>query len=395
MNGGNLHAAQRANADGIAALNAGQGPAAVAAFSAAVAADPAAGPLWRNLAHAYRLCGETGAERKALEQALAIDRTDFVALLRMAQLLQRIGDEVGAMQTWAGVLQLARSWPSPSAELQAELAAGQLYVSALQGRMGEASRDALAPLAVQFDETEARRVNAFVDVALGRRAIFTNSCAGVHYPFLPADEFFDRRHFPWFDELEAAAGAIRAELDALLGAGCAELRPYVKLDAGTPANVWDSLDNSLDWGACFLWEYGAPNLPVLERCPRTAKILRGLPLQVIPGRAPNAFFSILRPGKSIPPHTGVTNTRAIVHLGLDVPPDCAFRVGGETRAWQQGKSFAFDDTIEHEAWNHSDRPRAVLILDCWNPHLTVHERAAITAYFAASDTALGKPKPLE
>jgi len=113
-----------------------------------------------------------------------------------------------------------------------------------------------------------------------------------------------------------------------------------------------------------------------------------MPLQRIPGRAPNAFFSLLRPGKRIPPHTGVTNTRAIVHLALDVPPECGFRVGGETREWVEGKAFAFDDTIEHEAWNGSDRRRAVLILDTWNPHLSQREREAVRVHFAASDAAL-------
>jgi aspartyl/asparaginyl beta-hydroxylase (cupin superfamily) len=39
----------------------------------------------------------------------------------------------------------------------------------------------------------------------------------------------------------------------------------------------------------------------------------------------------------------------------------------------------FDDTIEHEAWNDSDSPRAVLIFDIWNPLLTEAEREAIKA----------------
>ena len=54
----------------------------------------------------------------------------------------------------------------------------------------------------------------------------------------------------------------------------------------------------------------------------------------------------------------------------------------------EGQAFAFDDTIEHEAWNDSDRRRAVLILDGWNPHLAQAEREAILAYFAASDAEL-------
>ena len=381
-------AARRANADGLAALRGGDGAAAVRAFEAATQADPAAGPLWRNLAHAHRLTDDAAGERAALDRALALDRTDFAAQLRLAQLLEREGEEIAALQAWNGALQLASRMAALPPGLDGELDAGRRYVAALQDRLAAASEAALAPLGAGLDETEARRVRAFVDLALGRRAVFHNHCAGVQYPFLPADEFFDRRHFAWFAELEAAARAVRGELEALLADGDAVLRPYVRLDEGTPDNVWSALDGSLDWGSCFLWEYGEPNPPILERCPATAALLARLPLQRIPGRAPNAFFSLLRPGKTIPPHTGVTNTRAIVHLALDVPPECGFRVGGETREWVEGQAFAFDDTIEHEAWNRSDRRRAVLILDTWNPHLSEREREAIAAYFAASDAAL-------
>ncbi|MBV8146008.1 MAG: aspartyl/asparaginyl beta-hydroxylase domain-containing protein, partial [Gammaproteobacteria bacterium] len=38
----------------------------------------------------------------------------------------------------------------------------------------------------------------------------------------------------------------------------------------------------------------------------------------------------------------------------------------------------FDDTIEHEAWNDSDTPRAILIFDVWNPLLSDAERELIT-----------------
>ena len=99
----------------------------------------------------------------------------------------------------------------------------------------------------------------------------------------------------------------------------------------------------------------------------------------VPGHAPTAFFSILDPKTHIPPHTGVTNTRLTVHLPLIVPPDCKFRVGSETREWVAGKAWVFDDTIEHEARNGSDEPRAILIFDIWNPFLTPAERDLIRA----------------
>jgi len=77
-----------------------------------------------------------------------------------------------------------------------------------------------------------------------------------------------------------------------------------------------------------------------------------------------------RPSRVIDPRT---------KLPLIVPPDCGFRVGGETREWIPGKAWVFDDTIEHEAWNRSDSPRAVLIFDIWNPLLTAAERDVVRA----------------
>jgi aspartyl/asparaginyl beta-hydroxylase (cupin superfamily) len=77
---------------------------------------------------------------------------------------------------------------------------------------------------------------------------------------------------------------------------------------------------------------------------------------------------------------------------LLVPPACRFRVGGETRRVQAGSAWVFDDTIEHEAWNDSDTPRAILIFDVWNPQLTACERALVretTAVLAAYNEAEG------
>ena len=388
-----LAKAQEANAHGMAALRARDHAATVAAFGRATAADPTAIPLWSNLAHAYRLAGDGAGERFALERALSIDRTDFAPQLRMAQLLQRLGEETAALQAWSGAFQLAAQMPALSPAIEAEIAAGRAYCDALQGRIESRLDAAFDAVSGGWDECETRRITAFVDRALGKRAIYANECAGLHYPFLPADEYFDRRHFDWLDQLEAGAGVIRAELDDLLASPGEVLRPYVRMDKGTPQNLWSALDHSLDWSACFLWEYGLPNQPVLDRCPQTAALLERLPLARIPGRAPNAFFSMLRPHTRIPPHTGVTNTRAIIHLALDIPSGCGFRVGGETRQWVEGTAFAFDDTIEHEAWNDSDHRRAVLIIDTWNPHLTQRERDAIVRYTDMADNALAAPQP--
>ena len=40
----------------------------------------------------------------------------------------------------------------------------------------------------------------------------------------------------------------------------------------------------------------------------------------------------------------------------------------------------FDDTFRHEAWNRSDSTRIILLMDCWNPHLTEVEKRAVRQF---------------
>lgn len=379
--------AVEANRLGIAALQAGDNDAAARHFGAAIAADPQSGALQRNLASAWRALGDDDRELAALDAALALDRRDLMAWIRKGERHEARDDKGAALAAWSAALALGAQLDPVPPPLVPLLAHGQAFVAGATDTMFAAASGAFEGMRGDLSETEARRGEAFIASTLGRRRIYRNECAGGYYPFLPADEFFDRGHFPWFPEIEAETDAIRAELQALLDDPGEALRPYVRMEAGSPDTIWSSLDNKLDWGACFLWEYGEPNQPVLDRCPATAAALAAIPGARIPGRAPSAFFSMLKPQTRIPPHTGVTNTRAIVHLPLIVPSGCGFRVGGETRAWEEGTAFAFDDTIEHEAWNDSDDLRAVLIFDVWNPHMTAGERDLLLRYFASADAS--------
>jgi len=223
-------------------------------------------------------------------------------------------------------------------------------------------------------------VDRCLDLLTGKRSRYNSQPTFMYFPEIPTVEFFDRAEFPWLDAVEAAADEIRTELTTVLVTDRAGLEPYISYpEKGVPLDQWKELNKSRRWSAYFLWNQGAPQPAHLARCPRTAEVLRSVPQCDVPRRGPTAFFSILDAGTHIPPHTGVTNTRAIVHLPLIVPPDCSLRVGGETREWAPGKAWVFDDTIEHEAWNRSDTPRGVLIFDIWNPYLSAAERDLIRA----------------
>jgi aspartyl/asparaginyl beta-hydroxylase (cupin superfamily) len=207
----------------------------------------------------------------------------------------------------------------------------------------------------------------------------------LHFPKLPAIEFFEREDFPWLDALEAGTDAMREELLAVLEdpASDAEIVPYVDYSIDKPLDQWRTLNRSKQWSAYYLLKDSGRVESHLARCPRTAALLEAAPLADVPGHAPTAFFSMLQPRTRIPPHTGVTNTRLVCHVPLVIPPGCGFRVGSETRQWELGKAWVFDDTIEHEAWNDSDEPRYILIIDLWNPYLTEAERDWVRTATAA------------
>lgn len=86
------------------------------------------------------------------------------------------------------------------------------------------------------------------------------------------------------------------------------------------------------------------------------------------------YVSRMGPGTHIAAHRGPTNLRVRCHLGIEVPSgDCAIRVAGETRYWEEGRCLVFDDFFEHEAWNHTAHDRIVLIVDLWHPALSPSE----------------------
>ncbi len=358
---------------------------AAALFRRAIAADPVAPELHINLATAMRESGNDDGEQAALEGALAIDQRHFMALVRLAELFERRGEDDRAAERWSGVLAMSVLLEDRTPAIDTMLAHAHAFVARQQAAFAEAVDTGLARLRDGIAPGDRRRVDGCIDALVGRRRIYTNICSGLHVPFLPADEFFDRAHFPWLAQIEAQTDIIRTELEALLAADSPGIQPYVVMQPGTPENKWSALDNRLDWGAFHLWKNGVRDDAACARCPQTAAAIEALPLADLPARAPSVFFSLLRPGTRLPAHTGVSNVRAIIHLPLIVPDKCGFRVGGETREWRVGEAWAFDDTIEHEAWNRSDQLRAILIFDVWNPYLTEVERDVLRAFFPVAD----------
>jgi aspartyl/asparaginyl beta-hydroxylase (cupin superfamily) len=377
------------NSAGLRALNQGDPAAAAALLARAAAADPASPLLWYNLSMAHRAGGDSLAEEQALDRALDLDPYFDHALLSRGRVCEDRDDIPAALGYYDRLLAAHDPNVPHGPGFAAGLAAARALVEDHRRRTADRLDTALAPALESVAEADSLRFRHFVDTSVGRRKIYVHQPLVLHYPYLPAEQFFSRDHFPWLPALEAATPVIRAELQALLAANDGGFAPYVAYPAGAPVNQWAALNHNDAWSARFFLEHGIPQAELRTRCPQTAALLDSLPLFDLPGRGPVAFFSLLKPRTHIPPHTGATNIRTIIHLPLIVPADCRFRVGNETRGWVEGEAFAFDDTIEHEAWNGSDALRAVLIIDAWNPHISAAERRLLHDYVAALDAAGG------
>jgi aspartyl/asparaginyl beta-hydroxylase (cupin superfamily) len=348
-------------------------------FQRATSADPSHPALWSNLAASLSALGLQQEEMEAIERALALEPRHLASLLQKAQLIEARGDIRTAARMYRNALATLPAGITPPATSAPAVAHARDVVRADDSALAETLEAQLAPIRERHGGSSFGRVDRCLGLLTGERRRYTPQPTFMYFPEIPALEFFDRSDFPWLDAIEAATDEIRAELTTVLVSDRAGLEPYVAYPEGVPLDQWRELNKSRRWSAYFLWNQGVAQQAHMARCPRTVQLLEGAPQCDVAHRGPTAFFSILDAATSIPSHCGVTNTRLTVHLPLIVPPDCGFRVGSETRQWVPGKAWVFDDTIEHEAWNRSDLPRAILIFDIWNPFLTTAERDLVRA----------------
>ena len=349
-------------------------------LQAATRAHPGEAFLWISMATTARALSRPADEISALEKVLALDPRNLRALLHMGALHEGKGEGRAAAAVYRTALQSVPRGANLPPEMRTHLQHAQRLVddnnTALEGFLDER----LEAIRARHGSRSLRRFDSCLATVLQKQPIYRQRPTFMYFPELPAIEFHDRDQFPWLDVLEAATDDIRAEFVKVFAEDAGKLEPYVQGMA--QSDLWRELNESRRWSVYYLWRAGEAQPENLARCPKTAEALKAWPQCDLPGSGPSAVFSILDAKTRIPPHTGVNNARLICHLPLIVPEGCWFRVGSQTREWNEGQAFVFDDTIEHEAWNGSDVPRAVLIFDIWNPAVSEAERELVSALTA-------------
>jgi aspartate beta-hydroxylase len=182
------------------------------------------------------------------------------------------------------------------------------------------------------------------------------------YPDLKSRPWYDTAYFPLAVYLEKNYEAIRSELLTLDSSGFQQAHNRIK--------------RSGSWDVLFFYERGYRRDENCNACP---VVMNGIDnnsaMRTVAGLV---YLSRLRAGAHISAHRGPTNMRLRCHLGVTVPQgDCAIRVGEDVRRWQEGRCMVFDDYFEHEAWNHTENDRIVLVVDMWHPELSATEVALL------------------
>jgi len=377
------HPPSDARAHGIEALRKGDALKARESFEHIVAAGEADASAYIGLAYACAGLKDHPAARAAVDRALALEPRNPRALIMKADYLAALGDARAASSFYRAVVSTAPPPDQLPADLRSELARAEAMCARYAAQFEAFLRERLAARGL-VEGPSTGRFRDSLDILTGGKKIYFQEPRQYFFPGLPQIQFYERSDFAWLDGVEAATADIRAELIEILKQESA-FKPYVEGNPNLPQTDAQGMLNNPEWSAFYLWKNGAIVPENAARCPKTLNALADVPLARVPGRSPSILYSLLRPGARIPPHTGEVNTRLICHLPLIVPDKCSFRVGNDTRTPVEGRAWVFDDTIEHEAWNGSDRTRVILLFEIWRPELTGSERASVSAIFEAID----------
>jgi len=152
------------------------------------------------------------------------------------------------------------------------------------------------------------------------------------------------------------------QIDSILDAStCTDRRRILealknKCDAsGSSAWVsgWDGYTGWLNWGICIDYQFPLGDVGM----PKTVALLkqyRGIKF---------ASISLLRPSQimNVHYHPEMQSEGLLTyHLGLNVPHECYLNCDGEFIKEENGKSFIFDGSLPHYAFNASSHNRFIL-----------------------------------
>jgi aspartate beta-hydroxylase len=334
----------------------------------AIAQDPNSADAHNYLGAALQRLGANDEALACHDKALALDPDHSDALLLRGRALHALGRGSEAIACYEAVLVVSPN--SAQAQLwlaNALEASGRIEEAFVRYRNAASLDPGFADHLSKALNEDSQRNKAGSQAGMQRLNLYIGSfltnqgnARGGVYPGLSSAPFHDSARFPGALALEQNYEAIRREI---LSLAATEFQAEA-----------EGLKERGAWDVFLFYERGRKNDENCARCPVIARLIESH--NTVRTQAGLLYASKLNPGTHIKPHRGPTNLRLRCHLGIKIPEgDCGLKVGGESRRWQEGRCLVFDDSLVHEAWNHSPEPRIVLIIDFWHPDLTAMEIA--------------------
>jgi len=171
---------------------------------------------------------------------------------------------------------------------------------------------------------------------------------------IPTTAFLDKSHFSGLDVLEDNWEDIRDEAMVLYEEG------HIAIKDDLPASSFYKNDR---WTSFYLKVYDSDIPSARELAPKTLALIDQVPGMNL------ALFACLNPGKKLNNHHDPFAYTVRYSLGLSTPnsDESGLVVNGVDYKWADGESVLFDETYFHRAYNHSDKPRIILMTDIDRP----------------------------
>lgn len=183
---------------------------------------------------------------------------------------------------------------------------------------------------------------------------------------LDSRPWYSKKDFPWIAILEQNFSIIKTEFEKCINSKERNLSCHADSKELTGTASWDTI---------LLYNHRGIIKKNSTLFPETVKLLASTPTD---NNILRAMFSILPPNVKINSHYGPHSFRTRFHLGISIPKgDCAIKVAGTVKHWEEGSILIFDDSFKHEVWNNTDSTRVILLFDIWHPSLSKVERKLI------------------
>ena len=188
--------------------------------------------VWGVIALANRNSGDYDNAQTAADRAIKLDPRNARAYLVKGDAFYAQSNMKAAAAFYRQALMITPLHPDMVQEIRVEFLRAQTRVQELQQAFADHMTREVQPL---LDEAESTpRMQAAVDLLLGKRKQYYPEPRHIMYPGLPIHEFHPREAFPWLEALEANTESILEELNGLIANGSA-FNAYLESNTERPA----------------------------------------------------------------------------------------------------------------------------------------------------------------